>query len=356
MGRSEAALPRGETGASAPRPGARGDRRRPRGPAVGGQLHPGGPAAVLTGLAGLRHAGERRGGRLVASSVEHSALLAAGRYAAAQADTASLLDEVPVERSGRVDLDAWAAALGHPGTVVAALQSANAEVGTRQPLGAAHEACRRAGVPLLVDAQAGLGRDPVPHSYDVLAGQAGSWGGPPGVGVLVVPARTRWWRPGPPTEAEGGRTDVDPPVPWALAAAEAWRQTAAVRQQEAHSAHQLVDRIRSVAAGIADTEVAGDAVDRLPHVVTFSCLFAAGEALVTALDRLGFAVASGSACTASTVEPSHVLAAMGALTHGNIRVTLPLAAVDPAVDRHVAAFLDVLPPVVTQVRAELGAG
>ena len=72
--------------------------------------------------------------------------------------------------------------------------------------------------------------------------------------------------------------------------------------------------------------VVGDPVDRLPHVVTFSCLFVDGEALVHELDRRGFAVASGSACTASTLEPSHVLAAMGVLTHGNVRVTLPLAA------------------------------
>ena len=61
---------------------------------------------------------------------------------------------------------------------------------------------------------------------------------------------------------------------------------------------------------------------RLPHLVAFSCLYVDGEALVTELDRRGFAVASGSACTASTLEPSHVLAAMGALTHGNVRVSL----------------------------------
>ena len=64
-------------------------------------------------------------------------------------------------------------------------------------------------------------------------------------------------------------------------------------------------------------------------MVTFSCLYVDGEALVGELDRRGFAVASGSACTSSTLEPSHVLAAMGVLTHGNVRVTLPLAAVAP---------------------------
>ena len=79
-----------------------------------------------------------------------------------------------------------------------------------------------------------------------------------------------------------------------------------------------------------DTEVVGDPDDRLPHVVTFSSLYVDGEAVVGAFDAAGFAVASGSACTSSTLEPSHVLAAMGVLTHGNVRVTLPLPAVSPA--------------------------
>ena len=83
---------------------------------------------------------------------------------------------------------------------------------------------------------------------------------------------------------------------------------------------------------IPDVEVVGDPVDRLPHLVTFSCLYVDGEALVDALDRRGFAVASGSACTASTLEPSHVLAAMGVLTHGNVRVSLTRDTTEADVD------------------------
>ena len=111
----------------------------------------------------------------------------------------------------------------------------------------------------------------------------------------------------------------------------------------------MIDRIRSAAAAIPDTEVVGDPVHRLPHLVTFSCLYVDGEALVHALERRGFGVASGSACTSSTLEPSHVLAAMGALTHGNIRVSLTRDATDAEVD----AFCSALPEVVAQLRAEL---
>jgi cysteine desulfurase len=97
--------------------------------------------------------------------------------------------------------------------------------------------------------------------------------------------------------------------------------------------------------------VVGEPVDRLPHLVTFSCLYVDGEAIVTELDRLGFAVASGSACTASTLTPSHVLAAMGALTHGNVRISLGRSTTDSDVDR----LLSVLPDVVSRIRAQLGA-
>ena len=105
-----------------------------------------------------------------------------------------------------------------------------------------------------------------------------------------------------------------------------------------------------------DTVVVGDPDDRLPHVVTFSSLYVDGEALVGAFDRRGYAVASGSACTSSTLEPSHVLAAMGVLTHGNVRIALPLPAVSPGVAADVSDFCAALAPTVAAVRAELGVG
>ena len=316
---------------------------------------PGGPAALRAGLEGLRYAGRRRGARMVATAVEHSTILTTGRYHAAQADNASLLAEVGVDRVGRVDLPALEDALSVPGTVLAAVQSANGEIGTRQPLELAHGLCRTRGIPLLVDAMASLGHDPTPTNFDVLAGDARSWGGPAGLGVLVVPERTRWRRPGPTSEVEHGRTDVEPMVAIALAAAEAWRQTAAGRLEEAALSSAIIGRLRAAAAELRDVDVVGDADDRLPHVLTFSLLYVDGEALVTELDRRGFAVGSGSACTSSTLEPSHVLAAMGVLTHGNVRITLPLNAIAPTLENDVDRFIAELPDAVAVVRAQLGA-
>ena len=136
----------------------------------------------------------------------------------------------------------------------------------------------------------------------------------------------------------------------ALAAAAALRATLAEREEVDSRRRRLVDRIRAVAATLPDTEVVGEPVDRLPHLVTFSCLYLSGETLVRELDRLGFGVASGSACTASTLEPSHVLAAMGALTHGNVRVSLGRDTTEEQVERFVAA----LPDLVGRLRTEVG--
>ncbi len=312
---------------------------------------PGGPAALSTALDGLRYAARRRGRRVVATAVEHSAVLEDLQHRAGTDPQEAAV--VPVDVVGRLDRSAWADTVRLPGTVAAVVQSANGEVGTRQPLEEAWQECRSAGVPLLVDATASLGRDPVPAAYDVLAGDARSFGGPAGVGILVVPSRTRWRLPGPPSDVEGGRSRTEPVLPLVLAAAEAWRITAQERSADAERAHGLVAALRTAAAALPDTEVVGDPQDRMPHVTTFSCLFADGETLVDELDRRGFAVASGSACTSSTLTPSHVLAAMGVLTHGNVRVTLPLAAVEPHRDEAVARLCAVLPEALAAVRSRL---
>uniref|UniRef100_UPI001601FB78 aminotransferase class V-fold PLP-dependent enzyme n=1 Tax=Nocardioides stalactiti TaxID=2755356 RepID=UPI001601FB78 len=174
-------------------------------------------------------------------------------------------------------------------------------------------------------------------------------GGPGGVGVLVVRRSARWTAPFPGDDGLdhlGGETAV----PLALAAAAALQAVLADQKETAARQFTLVDRIRAAVGDLPDSEVVGDPVDRLPHLVTFSCLYVAGDELVDGLDRRGFGVASGSACTASTLEPSHVLAAMGALTHGNVRVSLRRDTTEDEVD----AFCAALTEVVGDVREGLG--
>ena len=166
----------------------------------------------------------------------------------------------------------------------------------------------------------------------VAAGSAHKWGGPAGVGILLVRQGARWRNPFPADDRVDHRVSGFENVPAALGAAAALQAVVAEREEVNARQHALVDRIRAAVATIPDAEVVGDPVDRLPHLVTFSFLYVDGEALVDALNRRGFSVASGSACTASTLEPSHVLAAMGALTHGNVRVSLTRDATEADVD------------------------
>ena len=191
---------------------------------------------------------------------------------------------------------------------------------------------------------------PLPDGWAAAAGSAHKWGGPAGVGLLLVRKGARWLNPFPGDDRVDERASGFENVPAALAAAAALQAVVAERDEVNARQFALVDRIRQAVAAIPDVEVVGDPAGRLPHLVTFSCLYVDGEALVTELDRRGFGVASGSACTASTLEPSHVLAAMGVLTHGNVRVSLTRDSTAADVEQ----FLAVLPDVVRGIRAEVG--
>jgi cysteine desulfurase len=185
----------------------------------------------------------------------------------------------------------------------------------------------------------------------VLVADARTWGGGD-VAVLAVRAGVRWRSPAPEDDREGGRAPGVPAVAAIVAAAASLRAVRAEQEVEARRLSRLIERLRDrVPALVPDVDVLGDPDRRLPHLLTFSCLYVDGEALLLALDRAGFAVSSGSSCTSSTLEPSHVLVAMGALTSGNIRISLHRDTTGEEVDE----FLSVLPVAVARVRAELGA-
>ncbi|GGV68242.1 aminotransferase [Streptomyces griseoloalbus] len=309
---------------------------------------PSGTRAVHSGIAGAL-AGRRRVGRhLIVSAVEHSSALHAAEVH--QADGGSVT-EVAVERTGAVNPSVYAEAL-RPDTALACLQSANHEVGTVQPVAEVAEACRAAGVPLLVDAAQSLGWGPVGGDWSLLAASAHKWGGPAGVGLLVVRKGVRFAPQGPRDEREMGRAAGFENLPAIVAAAASLRAVRAEAAEEAARLRELTERIRArVPRLVPDVEVVGDPERRLPGVVTFSCLYVDGETLLHELDRADFSVSSGSSCTSSTLTPSHVLRAMGVLSEGNIRVSLPPGTRQEDVER----FLAVLPEVVAGVREKLGA-
>ncbi|MGW3415067.1 aminotransferase class V-fold PLP-dependent enzyme [Streptomyces sp. NPDC000888] len=307
-----------------------------------------GTRAVHSGIAGALAGRRRVGSHLIVSAVEHSSVL---HSAEVHESAGGSVTQVPVGRTGAVSPSVYAAAL-RPDTALACLQSANHEVGTEQPVAAVAEACRAAGVPLLVDAAQSLGWGRVEGEWSLLTASAHKWGGPSGVGLLVVRKGVRFAPQGPVDERESGRAAGFENIPGIVAAAAALRAVRAEAAAEAARLRELTDRIRlRVPELVPDVEVVGDPERRLPGVVTFSCLYVDGETLLHELDREGFSVSSGSSCTSSTLTPSHVLKAMGVLTEGNVRVSLPPGAPEADVDR----FLSVLPAAVSAVREKLGA-
>jgi len=293
-------------------------------------------------IAGVWTARRGRSDVLV-SAVERDATVHAAQHAAGAPPV-----EVPVNSLGHVDRDALQAALADPNVALAAIQHANHELGTVQDLAAIHALTSTAGVPLVVDATSSIGHVAAPEAWDALVAHPADWGGPSGIGVVALRPHTRWLPAWPEGDdwAPGGVS-----VPLALAAAVALQERLQNAEDEAERLGGLIATIRGRMAQVPGVDVVGDPDHRLPHVVTFSCLYVDGEALLSRLDRKGFAVGSGSACTTSTLEPSRVLAAVGALTHGNVRVALHPGITAEDIDR----FIDAVTADIADLRAEAGA-
>ena len=298
-------------------------------------------------VAGLALGRRRVGSRIVTTAIDHSSVLAA-------AAAAGTHEAVQVDHEGHVDLDRWTETVETAGTAVACIQVANHEVGTLQPYADVAEICQRAEIPLVLDATAALGRIDLSEAtgWSALTGWAGAFGGPATVGILVIKKNARWRAPYVTDDYQGGRWPGVPDVPAIYAGAVALDCWLRSGRRVGERQHDLVDQLRTeIVQRVPDVDVAGDPVRRVPHLLTFSALYVDGETLTLELDKAGFAVASGSACSASSEHPSHVLAAMGALTHGNVRIGLTWATTAAEIDQ----FLAILPPMVAEIRATVGA-
>src|SRR5215470_3096704 len=303
--------------------------------------------AVL-GAVSARQSASRGPGHIAVSAVEHSSVL----NAAAQAEqSGSQVTIAGVGADGRVDVAAFTDAIRQDRTVLACLQSANHEVGTVQPVEEIAAECKAARVPLFTDAAASVGRTMLPAGWSMLAASGHKWGGPPGVGVMVIRKSVRWRPPVPPGSREGHRVPGFPNLPAIISAAAALDAFDAERDEADIALRMLTSQIRDrLKTDVPDCVVHGDPAHVLPHILTFSCLYIDGEALVIELDKAGFSVSSGSACANDTQQPSHVLAAMGAITHGNVRVSLPR----DTTEESVTDFLSVLPGIVSRLRGNAG--
>ncbi len=280
----------------------------------------------------------RRGkSHIVSTPVERRAVLDAVEFASP--GNAELM---PVDAHGRVDLPALQSALASPEVALAAIQHANQETGTIQPLSEIASLAASTRVPLVVDASASIGHVDAPEHWDALLADPADWGAPAGLGVLAVRERTRWLPAWPGDSWVPGGVSI----PLALATAVALQERYEELQPTEARLRTLTDRIGAALSTLEGVSVVGDPDDRLPHLLTAAFMYLDGEPVVTALAREGFSVGSGSVCGTAAFEPSHVLAAMGALTHGNLRIGLHPGVSDNDVDR----FVETVPRVLEDVR------
>jgi cysteine desulfurase len=305
-----------------------------------------GTEAIHLAVLGSARAAERRGDRrrhLVTSAVEHSAVL---RTCERLRDEAGYeLTVVGVDRSGVVDAEEVVAAL-RDDTLAVHLQHANHEIGALQPTHEVSVACRERDVLLHVDACQSVGQLGVTLETlgaDLLSASAAKFGGARGVGLLAVGPRGRVAALVEGDERQRRRRGGMEDVPGIAATAVALT-VAAQRLDDERSRRELVRRHlrRRLPEAVADLEVHGPLADAHPGIVACSALYVEGEALVVELDRAGFAVHSGSSCATTSGRPSHVLVAMGALTHGHVRVSVGPDTGTDAADRFVGALAEVV--------------
>jgi cysteine desulfurase len=301
------------------------------------------------------------GNHIVTSAVEHHAVLHSLDYLERFGFETTV---VPVDRYGRVDPGAVAAAIG-PKTVLVSLMLANNEVGTIQPLAEVSAAVRdrakalKTQVPIHTDAVQGVNAlelDVTKLGVDLMSLSAHKFGGPKGAGVLYMKRGTPFLSQlsggGQERQRRAGTEDVASISGLAAALAEAQERRADYVTATRSLGRRLVDGVLASVAGAAYN---GHPEVRLPNNVHFSFEGAESDTILAALDKLGIAASAGSACTSATWEPSHVLTAMGIpLSHAvaALRLTLGAENTDEEIDR----VLEVLPGVVAESRAKAGSG
>jgi cysteine desulfurase len=290
--------------------------------------------------------------RLVVPAVEHSCVRESSQRAGA-------VTWVGVDAEGSVDLDAIVEAIGAigAGSALVHCQWANHEVGTVQPVGEVVAACRERGVPVHVDAACAAGHVPVAFDdlgADLMSISAHKMGGPRGVGALLV---RRGLRVAPllvggaqERARRAGLEDVAGAVAWGAVADEL---AGVAPHSEAQRAAAQTDRLRRAAVAVEGVVAYGpaDPATRLPHILCLGVEGVEPEAVLLGLDQAGVAAHSGSACATEELEPSPVLAAMGAAAERSLRLSVGWSTTDEEVGMAAAA----LPEVIARLRA-LGGG
>ncbi|MFZ4123013.1 MAG: aminotransferase class V-fold PLP-dependent enzyme [Candidatus Planktophila sp.] len=218
---------------------------------------------------------------------------------------------------------------------VLSLQIANAETGVIQNCSAVMAETKPDRI--FLDATTSGVRVPLVDQFSAAFFDSRSWYGPSGLGFLILKKPSEWSNPLPHLNASHPNLDVS--LPLILASAVALENFSAEVETANIQAREFNMQIRGAFSQLADVDIAGSLKASLPHMLSASFLNCNGEELLREIQNDGYSVDSGSACTADNLEPSHVLAAMGLLTHGNIRITIHPHTTQSEIDGLIASVI-----------------
>ncbi len=299
-------------------------------------------------IKGMAYAAQKKGNHLITSSIEHHAVLHTCQYLERSGFKTTYL---PVDEYGLVDPDDVARAITDQ-TVLVSIMYANNEVGTIEPIAEIGRICRARKIPFHVDAvQAGgaLPIDVAELNADLLSLSAHKFYGPKGMGILYVRQGMRILPQMQGGSQERGRRAGTENVAGIVGTATALRLAQEEIPHVTPRIKTLRDRLIEGILTIPRSRLTGHPEKRLPNNASFCFEGVEGESILLSLDLHGVAASTGSACTSGSVDPSHVLIAMGLppeWSHGSLRLTLGKANTDSDVDM----VLTTLPGIVEKVR------
>ena len=310
----------------------------------------GGTEADNAAIRGVAEAAEARGRRhLIASAIEHEAVLNTFRALARRGWTTTLL---PVDSSGIVAVSALEAAITDE-TALVSVMHANNEIGTIQPVADLARVAHTRGALMHTDAVQSVGKIPVDVralDVDLLSLSGHKFNGPKGTGALWIKRGTRMLPILTGGKHERNRRAGTENVPGIAGLGVAARLAAGKMAGEATRVGALRDRLEEqILSAVPGTAVNGARSPRVPNTTNISFDRVEAESLLIALDLEGVAVSTGSACSSGTLEPSHVLKAMGLPVHrtqNSLRFSLGLFSTGEEVDYVVR----VLPRLVEKLR------
>ncbi|MCU0641245.1 MAG: cysteine desulfurase NifS [Candidatus Margulisbacteria bacterium] len=315
----------------------------------------GGTEADNQALEGIAWANEKNGNHIICSAIEHHAVLHCAEFLKKRGFAVTV---VPVDQDGLVSPEAVAQAIT-PKTVLVSVMHANNEIGTVEPIREISEVIGRRTkdegrkIYFHTDAVQTAGHLPINVAelgVDLLSISAHKLYGPKGIGALYIKKGTRltpFLHGGGQENNRRASTENVPGIVGFGAAADLAAQTMA---EENAKLLPLRDKlIKGLTTLIPDVRLNGHASVRLPNNVNVSVKFIEGESMLLNLDMLGIAASSGSACTSGSLDPSHVLLAIGLpheIAHGSLRFTLGKQTTEAEID----LVLEKLPPIVDKLR------